>query len=190
LKYLIVGLGNIGEEYATTRHNIGFMVLDALAELHSLTFKPVPSALGAELNYKGRKYYLIKPTTYMNLSGKAVQYHLNHLKIPLENLFVLTDDIALPFGTVRIRKEGSDGGHNGLKHINQVLNTNKYPRMRIGIDKNYHPGKQVEYVLSPFSGQEKPFLPSICNHCIDAILSFGFIGIEQTMTLYNKALTK
>lgn len=190
LKYLIVGLGNIGDEYADTRHNIGFMVLDALAAEQSLTFKPVPSALGTELNYKGRKYHLIKPTTYMNLSGKAVQYHLQYYKIPLENLLVITDDINLPFGTVRIRKEGADGGHNGLKHINQVLNTNKYARMRVGIDKNYHPGKQVEYVLAPFNKEEKSWLPTVCAHCSEAICAFGFIGIEKTMTLYNKALTK
>lgn len=188
LKYLIVGLGNIGVEYAETRHNIGFMVMDELAKEFKLTFKSVQHGAGAELSHKSRAYFLLKPNTYMNLSGKAVAHHLRALKIPLENLLVVTDDLALPFGTVRIRKEGSDGGHNGLKSINESLATTKYPRLRIGIDKNYAPGRQVDYVLSPFSPKEKPYLPEICGHCGQACLAFGFLGVEQTMTLFNKAL--
>jgi len=184
MKYLIVGLGNIGSEYENTRHNIGFMVVDALADGQKFTLDK--NAFLLELRNKGRTYVLIKPTTYMNLSGKAVSFHLKDQKIPLENLLVITDDLALPFGTVRIRKSGSDGGHNGLKSINESLGTNSYPRMRIGIDNKFPQGRQVDYVLSPFSSSEQQDLPQIISHCANACRDFGFFGIDKVMSEYNK----
>jgi PTH1 family peptidyl-tRNA hydrolase len=184
MKYLIVGLGNIGTEYENTRHNIGFMVVDAMADGQKFSLNK--NAFFLEVRNKGRTYVLIKPTTYMNLSGKAVAYHLKDQKIPLENLLIITDDLALPFGMVRIRKSGSDGGHNGLKSINESLGTNAYSRMRVGIDNKFPQGRQVDYVLSPFTSSEQHDLPKIINHCANACWDFGFLGIDKAMSEYNK----
>ena len=185
VKYLITGLGNIGAEYAETRHNIGFKVLDALAASDAVF---VASRYGsvATLKYKGRILLLLKPSTYMNLSGKAVAYWLQHEKIPIENLMVVTDDLALPYGTLRIRAKGSDGGHNGLKSINASLGTMEYARMRFGIGSDFPHGAQVDYVLSEWTPEEKKIMPDRLETASEAIKSFVTIGLERTMNLYNK----
>ena len=154
-KYLIAGLGNIGEEYADTRHNIGFNILDALAGASNISFSPERYASTARLRVKNKELVLIKPTTFMNLSGKAINYWLQHEKIPLENLLVIVDELALPFGSIRLKTKGSDGGHNGLKNIQQTLGTTSYSRLRFGIGNDYPKGQQVNFVLSPFSPEEK-----------------------------------
>lgn len=185
--FLIVGLGNIGNEYKETRHNIGFMIVDALANLLSTAFKSDKNAYSAQAIYKGRKLFIIKPTTYMNLSGKAVHYHLLQNQIPLENLLVITDDLALPFGTLRLKPKGSDGGHNGLKNIQDLLQTTNYPRLRVGIGSEFNKGKQVDYVLGKFNDNEQKELPKILDAGTQAILSFVFHGINSTMNLFNKS---
>ena len=190
MKYLIAGLGNIGDEYKNTRHNIGFNVLDALAEASNLVFTPKRYADKTEFKYKGRNFILIKPSTYVNLSGKAVNYWLQKEKIPLERMLVILDDIALPFGLFRIRPKGSDGGHNGLKNINQVLGTQNYPRMRIGIGDEFYSGQQVDYVLGEWSAGEKKELDQIYKRAAEAIKSFGTIGVERTMNLFNQKTKK
>lgn len=183
MKYLIAGLGNIGEEYQGTRHNIGFSVLDALAK--DLKFRHDRHAYVAEYKFKGRNFILIKPTTYMNLSGKAVQYWLQAEKIPVENLLVVTDDIALPFGTIRIKGKGSAGGHNGLTSIEQTLGTTEYARLRFGVGSDFPKGRQVEYVLGQWTDEQKKLLPERLEKCGDAIRAFGTIGIGLTMTNFN-----
>ena len=185
MKYLIVGLGNIGPEYADTRHNIGFMVLDYLARKFDAQFETGRHSFVTEIKTKGRTFVLVKPTTYMNLSGKAVGHWLNTLKLPVEQLMVITDDIAIPFGKIRIRTKGSAGGHNGLKHIEQTLGHNNYPRMRFGVGDNYHKGKQVDYVLSKFSEDEQIDLQALIEKAADAVIAFGTIGLERTMNQYN-----
>ena len=185
MKYLIVGLGNIGPEYAETRHNIGFMVLDYLAQKYDGKFDSGRHAFVAEIKSKGRTYVLVKPTTYMNLSGKAVSHWLSSLKLTPDQMMVITDDIALPFGKLRIRAKGSAGGHNGLKHIEQTLGHNNYPRLRFGVGDSFHKGKQVDYVLSTFSEDEKIDLPGIFEKAADAVIAFGSIGLERTMNQYN-----
>lgn len=185
MKYLIVGLGNIGPEYELTRHNIGFLILDRMADIHNVTFEQGRHAFLSEVRYKGRTIYLIKPTTYMNLSGKAVNFWLQELKIKKENLLVLTDDIALPFGKIRIRKKGSAGGHNGLKNIEDLTGGQNYNRLRFGVGDNFSKGKQVDYVLSPFSKKEFEELPLYMDKSIEAILAFSTIGIDRTMSQYN-----
>jgi len=185
MKYLIAGLGNIGEEYHGTRHNIGFAVLDALAERGKIPFRHERHAFVAEYKFKGRNFILIKPTTYMNLSGKAVQYWLQAEKIPLENLLVITDDIALPFGTIRIKGKGSDGGHNGLTSIQETLGTTGYARLRFGVGNDFPKGRQVEYVLGKWSKEQLDALPERLQKCGDAICAFGTIGLGLTMTQYN-----
>ncbi len=185
VKYLIVGLGNIGTEYAETRHNIGFKVLDALAASDAV-FTPARYGSVAKMKYKGRTLVLLKPSTYMNLSGKAVAYWLAQEKIPLENLMIVCDDLALPFGTIRIRTKGSDGGHNGLKSINASIGTTEYIRMRIGIGNSFAKGAQVDYVLSEWSDEEKADMPSKLEAAGEAIKSFATIGIERAMNLHNK----
>ncbi len=185
MKYLIVGLGNIGQEYAETRHNIGFMVLDHLAKKHGASFDTGRHSFVTEIKTKGRTYVLVKPTTYMNLSGKAVGHWLNTLKLQPEQMMVITDDIAIPFGKIRIRTKGSAGGHNGLKHIEQTLGHNNYPRMRFGVGDAFHKGKQVDYVLSSFSDDEQAELQTLIEKAADAILAFGTIGLERTMNQYN-----
>ena len=186
MKYLIVGLGNIGPEYADTRHNIGFMILDELVKQENNKFYNMRLAYYAEVPYKGRTLHLIKPTTYMNLSGKAVNYWMNELKIPVENVLVVVDDIALPLGTLRLKPQGSAAGHNGLKHIEMTLGHNNYARLRFGVGDNYPKGRQVDYVLSGFDDDEKPELPALIDRSIEMIKSFTTIGTELTMTKFNK----
>jgi len=186
MKYLIAGLGNIGAEYELTRHNIGFLVLDQLADKHGGKFAMDRLAEKAEIKHKGRSLHLIKPTTYMNLSGKAIAYWLQELKIPKENLLVILDDLALPFGTLRMRTKGSSAGHNGLKNIEQLLNGQDYSRLRFGIGNEFGKGQQVDFVLSNFTQQEFTELPPIMERANEMVLSFTTIGPERTMSLYNK----
>ncbi|WP_299825621.1 aminoacyl-tRNA hydrolase [uncultured Pontibacter sp.] len=185
MKYLIVGLGNIGPEYAETRHNIGFMVLDYLAKKHDAQFDTGRHSFVTEIKTKGRTFVLVKPTTYMNLSGKAVGHWLTSLKLPVEQMMVITDDIAIPFGKIRIRTKGSAGGHNGLKHIEQTLGHNNYPRLRFGVGDTFHKGKQVDYVLSKFSEDEQIDLQALVEKAAESVLAFGTIGLERTMNQYN-----
>lgn len=184
-KFLIVGLGNIGAEYVNTRHNIGFKVLDHLAKKEALSFETVKLGSLAEYKLKGRTFLLLKPNTYMNLSGKAVKYWMDKENIPLENLFVITDDLNLSFGTIRIKPKGSDGGHNGLKNINLVLNTNQYTRFRFGISDEFKKGQQIDYVLGDWDESEKEKLPERLEVASEIIKSFGTAGLENTMTTYN-----
>ena len=186
MKYLIVGLGNIGQEYAETRHNIGFNVLDALAGASNAVFTTGRYGAVAEMKHKGRTLVLLKPSTYMNLSGKAVRYWLEQEKIPLENLLVVSDDIALPFGTLRMRPKGSAGGHNGLKNIAELLGTEEYARMRFGVGGDFPRGHQVDYVLGEWSDEERKMMPERLKVFGDAILSFTTIGCERTMNFFNK----
>jgi len=184
-KYLVAGLGNIGAEYVNTRHNIGFKVLDFLARQESLSFETVKLGAMAEYKFKGRTFFLLKPNTYMNLSGKAVQYWMDKENIPLENLLVITDDLNLPFGTIRIKPKGSDGGHNGLKNINLVLNTQNYTRFRFGISDEFKKGQQINYVLGDWDDNEKAKLPERLELAAEIIKSFGTAGLENTMTGFN-----
>jgi PTH1 family peptidyl-tRNA hydrolase len=185
MSYLIAGLGNIGIEYANTRHNIGFSVLDTLAGISGTSFISRRYGAVAEYKFKGRRFLLLKPSTYMNLSGKAVNYWLQAEKIPVENLLVVVDDIALPLGTLRMRKQGSDGGHNGLKNISEILGTNDFARLRIGIGDGFGKGGQVDYVLGEWDKDELKELPAIYEKAADAIKTFGTDGIERAMNLYN-----
>lgn len=185
MKFLIAGLGNIGPEYRNTRHNIGFKILDAFSEASGFSFNPARLAFKGETRFKGRGLICIKPTTYMNLSGRAVNYWLQAEKIPVENLLVITDDIALPFGTLRLKTKGSDGGHNGLKSIAGMLNTTVYPRLRFGIGDEFRRGRQVDYVLSEWTEEETERLPERIEKCIEIIRSFVTIGAERTMSAYN-----
>jgi PTH1 family peptidyl-tRNA hydrolase len=184
-KFLIVGLGNIGAEYVNTRHNIGFKVVDFLAKKESLNFETVKLGALAEYKFKGRTFLLLKPNTYMNLSGKAVQYWMEKENIPLENIMIITDDLNLSFGTIRIRKKGSDGGHNGLKSIQATINTTDYIRFRFGISDEFKKGKQVDYVLGEWNDAEKIALPERLELASEIIKSFGTAGLENTMTAYN-----
>lgn len=186
MKYLIVGLGNIGEEYANTRHNIGFKVLDALAKASNAVFRTDRLADVTEIKEKGRTLVLIKPSTYMNLSGKSVNYWMQKEKIDIENVFVIVDDLAIPFGKVRIRKKGSDGGHNGLKNINETLGHSNYSRLRFGVGANFAKGAQIDYVLSKWDKEESQLLPALIENVIHAIKDFPMIGIDRVMNTYNK----
>jgi PTH1 family peptidyl-tRNA hydrolase len=185
MKYLVVGLGNMGAEYADTRHNIGFNVLDAFAKASNTCFKTDRLGAVAEAKYKGRKLFLLKPSTYMNLSGKAVLCWLQKEKIPLERLLIITDDIALPYGTLRLKAKGSDGGHNGLKSVNQLLNTTQYPRLRFGVGSDFGTGRQVDYVLGKWNADEASKLDERLQKCTELIQSFVTIGIERTMNFFN-----
>ena len=187
MKYLIVGLGNIGEEYKDTRHNIGFMVLDAFADASNISFMDKRYGAACEVKYKGRSFVLLKPSTFMNLSGFAVDYWLKKEKVPLENLLVIVDDIALPLGSIRMRSKGSDGGHNGLAHINNILSSTGYARIRIGIGNEFRKGTQVKYVLGKWSPDEKKFIGERIALVVEMIKSFGTAGTELTMTAFNKA---
>lgn len=187
MKYLIVGLGNIGEGYKDTRHNIGFTVLDAIAMASNISFTDRRYGAVCRVRYKGRELILLKPSTYMNLSGNAVSYWLKKENIPVENMLVIVDDIALPLGSIRMRPKGSDGGHNGLAHISTILSTNEYPRIRIGIGSSFRKGAQVDFVLSIWNAAEKKFMEERTNIVIGMIRSFAFAGIELTMTAFNKA---
>lgn len=186
MKYLIVGLGNIGAEYADTRHNAGFDVLDALAGVSNISFTADRYGSVAELKHKGRTLILLKPATYMNLSGKAVRYWMEAEKIAPENLLVIVDDIALPFGTLRMRPKGSAGGHNGLKSINELLGHEDYARIRFGIGGDFSRGQQVDYVLGTWTDEERKTLSERLKVFGDAILSFATIGMERTMNVFNK----
>jgi PTH1 family peptidyl-tRNA hydrolase len=187
MKYLIVGLGNIGEGYRDTRHNIGFTVLDAMAMASSTSFTEKRYGAVCKIRFKGRDLFLLKPSTYMNLSGNAVSYWLKKENIPLENMLIIVDDIALPLGNIRMRPKGSDGGHNGLAHISTVLATNEYPRIRIGIGNGFRKGAQINFVLGKWDPEEKKFMDERTSIVIDMIRSFAFAGIELTMTAFNKA---
>lgn len=185
MKYLIAGLGNIGPEYELTRHNIGFLVLDQLADEHGVSFSSARLADKAEFKFKGRTLHLIKPTTFMNLSGKAIAYWLQELKIPKENLLVIVDDLALPFGSLRLRTKGSAAGHNGLKNIELVLNGQDYARLRFGIGSTFGKGQQVDYVLSNFDKEEFDQMPPLIKKANDIVISFCSIGAERTMNQFN-----
>jgi len=184
-KFLIVGLGNIGAEYVNTRHNIGFKIVDFLAKKEGINFETVKLGALAEYKLKGRTFLLLKPNTYMNLSGKAVKYWMDKENISLENILIITDDLNLPFGTIRIRKKGSDGGHNGLKSIHAILNTTDYTRFRFGISDEFKKGKQVDYVLGEWDEEEKTKLPERLELASEIIKSFGTAGLENTMTAFN-----
>lgn len=184
-KFLIAGLGNIGAEYVNTRHNIGFKVLDYLARQEGIDFTSAKLGTLAEYKLKGRTLFLLKPNTYMNLSGKAIKYWLEKENIPLENLLVITDDLNLPFGTIRLKGKGSDGGHNGLKSIQQLLNSADYPRFRFGISDAFKKGQQVDYVLGEWDEEEKAKLPERLEKSAEVIRSFALSGLANTMSSYN-----
>jgi PTH1 family peptidyl-tRNA hydrolase len=185
MKYLIVGLGNPGSEYEETRHNIGFKVVDALAKELGDSFTLNKAAFRAEVKFKGRTLILIKPITYMNLSGKAVNYWMQTEKIPIENLVVITDDIALPFGKLRMKGKGSDGGHNGLKDIQATLNTQEYTRLRFGVGSDFSKGRQADYVLGKWTKEENLDLPARIDVATEFIKCFTTIGLAMTMTNWN-----
>jgi peptidyl-tRNA hydrolase, PTH1 family len=187
MKYLIVGLGNIGDEYKDTRHNIGFNVLDAMVTASNTSFTTRRYGDVCPIRFKGREFILLKPSTYMNLSGNAVRYWLEKEKIPIENLLVIVDDIAIPLGEIRMRPKGGAGGHNGLAHINEILSTNEYTRIRVGIGNDFNKGAQIHFVLSKWSTEEKKFLEKRILIVIEMIKSFGTSGTEITMTNFNKA---
>ncbi|RAK23845.1 PTH1 family peptidyl-tRNA hydrolase [Flavobacterium aquaticum] len=184
-KFLIVGLGNIGSEYANTRHNIGFKVLDYIANKEGISFQTVKLGEVAELKIKGRTILLLKPNTYMNLSGKAVKYWLEKENIEKENMLVITDDLNLAFGTIRIKTKGSDGGHNGLKNIQLLLNSTEYPRFRFGISDAFKKGQQVNYVLGEWDTEEKEKLKERLEISSEIVKSFALAGLNNTMNTYN-----
>jgi PTH1 family peptidyl-tRNA hydrolase len=186
MKYLIVGLGNIGAEYDATRHNIGFEIADAFVIKHGGNYRLDRHAFVAEVKWKGKQFVVIKPTTFMNLSGKALKYWMDKEKIALEHILVLVDDLALPIDTLRLRPGGSDAGHNGLKNIDLMLQTNKYARLRFGIGSNFAKGKQVDFVLGRWTPSELPFVKEKLLKSVEVIESFAAMGIEKTMTGYNK----
>jgi PTH1 family peptidyl-tRNA hydrolase len=187
MKYLIACLGNIGSEYENTRHNIGFKVADTLAATADLRFSAGRYGSVAELHHKGRTLILLKPSTYMNLSGKAVSYWLQAEKIPLERLLVVLDDINLPFGRLRMRAGGSDGGHNGLKNIALMLESESYARLRCGVGNNFGQGQQIDFVLGEWTEDERKLLPECLNKAVDAVKSFTTIGLERAMNVVNTA---
>jgi PTH1 family peptidyl-tRNA hydrolase len=186
MKYLMVGLGNIGSQYVETRHNIGFDVVDAMAKANDAAFKEDSLGSLAEFKHKGRSITLLKPNTYMNLSGKAVRYWLQKKDIPKENLLVIHDDLNLPLCRLRLRGKASDGGHNGLKSIDEILKTNEYARLRFGIGNNFPRGKQVAFVLGKWTNEEFPLLAEAIQKAGEAALSFASVGLAHSMTAYNK----
>ena len=185
MNYLVVGLGNIGAEYANTRHNMGFMVLDAWAQASNISFESGRYGSTATISFKGRKFHLLKPSTYMNLSGKAVRYWMNELKIPVENLLVISDDLNIPFGTLRLRKNGSAGGHNGLTNINELIGTQEYARIRVGIGNDFGRGQQVGYVLGELSKEEVEQMGEISKRVIDGVKAWATIGPDRAMNSVN-----
>ena len=185
MKYLIVGLGNIGDEYRNTRHNIGFMVLDALAKASNIVFSDKRYGAVANMSLKGKQLLLLKPSTYMNLSGNAVRYWMQQEKIPLENVLILVDDLALPIGTLRLKGKGSDAGHNGLKHIAATLGTQNYSRLRFGIGNDFPKGGQIDFVLGEFDDEAKKILPERISLAGEIIKSFCLAGLNNTMNQYN-----
>jgi len=184
-KFLIFGLGNFGSEYKSTRHNIGFKILDALATIKKVEFETLRLANVTRFNFKGRTFVLIKPTTYMNLSGKAVNYWMQKENIETNNILVVCDDLNLDFGTIRIKKKGSDGGHNGLKDIQNTLQTINYPRLRFGVGSDFSQGKQIDYVLGNWNNEETKLLDERVDKAIQAIISFGTDGLNNTMNNFN-----
>jgi len=184
-KYLIVGLGNIGIEYVNTRHNIGFKVVDFFAKKENILFQTAKLGDVAEIKIKGRTIILLKPNTYMNLSGKAIKYWMDKENIAKDNILVITDDLNLSFGTIRIKTKGSDGGHNGLKNIQLILNSTEYPRFRFGISDKFKKGKQIDYVLGEWTGDENTILPERLELASEIITSFALAGLNETMNLYN-----
>ena len=183
--FLIVGLGNIGIDYHNTRHNIGFTVLDALAKQVDISFSTLRYGDVTEMNHKGKKLVLLKPSTLMNRSGNAVRYWIKQRKVSFQNILVITDDVHLDLGYLRIRKQGSDGGHNGLRDIQVKLGSNQYPRLRIGIGANFSKGRQADYVLSPWKPDEEHLLPGIVDRATKAVIDFATQGLEKTMNLHN-----
>jgi len=186
VKYLITGLGNIGPDYDGTRHNIGFDVVDYLADKFEVQYKSERYGMVGSFKHKGRNFILLKPNTYMNLSGQAVRYWMQKEKIKTSNLLIILDDLNLSFGKVKVKSKGSAGGHNGLKNIEQLLNTNQYPRLRVGIGDRFGKGKQVDFVLGRWNNQEAAELPNIIKHSAQGVLNFGTIGLERTMNVTNK----
>lgn len=184
-KYLITGLGNIGPDYAGTRHNVGFQILDALAQKQEFQFEPARLGDTATFKIKGRSVLCLKPSTFMNRSGRAVRYWLEKEKIPLENLLIVTDDINIPFGTLRLKAKGSDGGHNGLKDIQQELGTTNYHRFRFGVGSEFHKGGQVNYVLSPWTEEENAAMKERLDRSAELVLSFVLAGAKITMNQFN-----
>jgi len=185
MKYLIIGLGNPGAEHENTRHNIGFKVLDKIASLSNISFSTEKLADVAEVKFKGRSLVLVKPNTFMNLSGKAVAYWMKKSKINIENILVITDDISLPFGVLRLRKKGSDGGHNGLKDIQAVLSESNYPRLRFGVGNDFARGKKVDYVLGSFTSEDYETIDDRLDMSVKIIQSFTTAGIDRTMSDFN-----
>ena len=185
MKFLITGLGNIGSEYAHTRHNVGFDIVDYISREEGVAFNDGRYGQTAQYKYKGKTFILLKPSTYVNLSGKAVNYWMQKEKIPLENLLIIVDDLALSFGSLRVKARGSDAGHNGLKSINASLGHNQYARLRFGIGDNYRKGHQVDYVLGKWTPEEKRDLPERFEQAAEIVKSFGAIGVSRTMSLYN-----
>jgi PTH1 family peptidyl-tRNA hydrolase len=186
MKYLIVGLGNIGPEYADTRHNIGFNIADELVKQLGGTFSNMRLAYYSEVSFKSKKLHVIKPTTFMNLSGKAVNYWLHELKITPENVLVIVDDLALPLGKLRLKLQGSSAGHNGLKSIESLCGGQNYARLRFGISDHFAKGRQADYVLAPFNKEEQSELPALIDRSVELIKSFTTVGPAQTMTFFNK----
>ena len=185
MKYLIAGLGNIGSDYAHTRHNIGFDVLTAFAKKASINFEDARFGSIAKCKYKDVSFILLKPSTYVNLSGKAVNYWLQKEEISVENLLVVLDDLSIPFGKLRLKPKGSDAGHNGLKGIQETLGHNQYARLRFGIGDNYNPGRQVDYVLGHWTQEEQEALPEKIDKAIEIIKNFGTLGLDKAMILCN-----
>ena len=185
MKYLIVGLGNIGDEYADTRHNIGFRVLDALAKASNLVFEDKRYGFVTQMRLKGHILTLLKPSTYMNLSGNAVRYWLQKENIPVENMLVVVDDLALPFGTLRLKPRGSDAGHNGLKHIQQILGSDNYARLRFGIGNDFPRGGQIDFVLGQFPPEEEEQLPAKLERAGEIVKEFCLAGINIAMNRFN-----
>ena len=187
-KFLIVGLGNIGAQYENTRHNIGFKVLDELAKLEGVSFESNKLGSTASFRFKGRTFILLKPSTFMNLSGKAVKYWMTAEKIESDNILIITDDINLPFGTIRIKAKGSAGGHNGLKDIQEKLNAANYPRCRMGVGAEFSKGRQSDYVLGEWSAAEERYFPELLDKGAQLVKSFGTAGLERTMNQFNGSI--
>ncbi len=185
MKYLIVGLGNVGDEYQHTRHNFGFDVLDAFAKASNVFFKDYRYGEVCEVKYKGRIFVLLKPSTFVNLSGRAVNFWLQKENVPIENLLIIFDDLALPFGTIRLKLKGSDGGHNGIRNIIEILGHNNFSRLRFGIGRDFPKGAQVDFVLDKWNEEEEKYLEARIPIIIEMILSFGTIGPQLTMTQFN-----
>ena len=183
--YLVVGLGNIGAEYASTRHNMGFMILDAWAQASNVVFSVERYGAVAEISFKGRHFTLLKPSTYMNLSGNAVRYWMQKLHLPLENLVVISDDINLPFGTLRLRASGSDGGHNGLKNIQEMFESQSWARLRVGVGHEFAQGRQVDFVLGEFDEAQREAIPEIAKKIVSGARTWAFVGIGPAMNQVN-----